>query len=315
MRAFRRYIGHNAPPLANFTPRARLSQVPVWLISAVALAGTGAFPRAAQDPVASDDLPQILLRVGHQVQQWYARAQTIVSRETVLIQPLRADLTPVDFPRQVSYELRVAWDPERKGPHGRPEADVLRDLLNINGRAPREGDAEGCMDPKPVSPEPLTMLLPERLAESEFSFGGASRLDDRPVLLIDYRGRAVVPPDIRWKDDCVTVALAGRSRGRLWVDAETYEVLRMSDRLVGSFEFDVPPQYVRRGAASSMVIERAESTIRYTRVQFDDPRETLMLPEAIDSLTVIRGSAVQRFRISQRLTNHRRFLTGSRLLY
>ena len=261
------------------------------------------------------DLSETLLRVGGRVRQWYARAQTIVSKESVSIQPLRADLTPVDFPRRVQYELRVVWDPDRKGPRGTPEADVVRDLISVNGRPPREDDEEGCMDPKPVSPEPLTLLLPERLSESEFTFGGSARLNDRPVLLVDYQGTSGTEPDIRWKDNCVTVALQGRSQGRLWVDAETYDVLRMYDRLAGTFEFEVPPQYLRRGVASQMVIERAESTIQYRPVQFENPRETLMLPAGVDSVTVIRGATVQRFRISQRFTDHRRFLTGGRLLY
>ena len=171
------------------------------------------------------------------------------------------------------------------------------------------------MDPKPVSPEPLAMLLPERLSESEFTFGASSRLNDRPVLVIDYQGRSGAEPDIRWKDNCVTVALEGRTRGRLWVDAETYDVLRMYDRLVGTFQFDVPPQYRGRGGSSQMVVERAESTIQYKPVRFENPGETLMLPAGVDSVTVIRGATVQRFRISQRFTDHRRFLTGGRLLY
>ncbi len=110
----------------------------------------GSVPQAAQSSHPPADLRETLLRVGHRVQQWYARAQTIVSSETVSIQPLRADLTPVDFPRRLSYELRVAWDTERRGPHGAPEADVLRNVISVNGRPPLEGDVDGCMDPKPV---------------------------------------------------------------------------------------------------------------------------------------------------------------------
>ena len=171
------------------------------------------------------------------------------------------------------------------------------------------------MDPKPVSPEPLAMLLPARLAESEFSVAGEGRVDGRRTLMLDYRGVAALPAEIVWTGDCVTVSLPGRSRGRIWIDAETYDVLRIDDRLVGTFRFDVPREYLRRGAARSMVIERAESSIRYRRVQFEDPQETLMLPAAVDTVTVIRGNGQQRVRITQRFTDHRRFLTDSRLLY
>jgi hypothetical protein len=41
----------------------------------------------------------------------------------------------------------------------------------------------------------------------------------------------------------------------------------------------------------------------------------LILPAAIDTLTVMRGTGVQRVRITQRFSDHRRFLTDSRLVY
>ena len=40
-----------------------------------------------------------------------------------------------------------------------PEATVLRQLVSIDGKPPRAGDEPGCLDPKPVSTEPLAMLL------------------------------------------------------------------------------------------------------------------------------------------------------------
>ncbi len=283
----------------------------VW--AAVLAAAAGVVPVAQTPQQGADaDLDQTLLRVGRRLEQWYSRAQTVVSRETVWIQPLRADMSPLDVPRRLAFELRLDWDPARTGAAGQPEASVLRQALDVD-RAERRDP--GCVDPKPVSPEPLGILLPARRAESEFTLGGTARLNDRPALVIDYRGLSTVPPDIQWNGECVSVALHGRSRGRIWVDAETYDVLRVTDRLVGTFEFDVPRELVRRGAAPMMIIERAESTIRYRHVQFDDPREVLTLPEAIDTVAVWRGTAVRRYRISQRLSGYRRYLTDARLLF
>jgi hypothetical protein len=283
-----------------------------WLIRLLAV-GLAAMPAAAQTS-APPDLGETLQRVGRRVEYWYSRAQTVVSRESVAIQPLRLDLTPSDLPRRLTFELRVAWVPERTD-SGVPQATVLRELLTVNGRRGQEDDNTGCMDPKPVSPEPLAMLLPRRLGESEFSQAGAATVEGRRALMIDYRGIAEQPPDIRWAGDCVTVSLPGRSRGRVWVDADTYDVLRVDDRIVGTFTFDVPREFRRRGAASTMTIERAETSIRYRRVDFTDPAESMMLPASIDTLTVMRGSGVQRVRISQRFTEHHRFITNSRLLY
>ena len=282
-------------------------------IPVVLVVGALAAPDAAQRPDSAVDLVQTLALVGQRVERWYARAQSLVSTETVSIQPLRQDLTPGGFPRRLVFELRVGWDPGDTGPGGIPVTNVLREPIP-NGRSSRDRDDPGCMDPKPVSPEPLAMLLPARIGESEFSAAGVGRVDGRRALMIDYRGRAAAPPEIRWTDECVSVDLPGRSRGRIWVDASTHEVLRMDDRLVGVFEFDVPREHVRRGAARSMVIERAESSIRYKRVVFQDPEEALMLPSAIDTFTVIRGGDTQRVRITQRFSDYRRFLTDGRLV-
>lgn len=317
MRAFHLFSSHRAPPQQLFTPIRRRVQVRCpgwWLISAVVLSVAASAPRAGGQTSSPANLDDTLRNVGRRIQEWYSRAQTVVSTETVSIQPLRADMSPDAFPRRLAFELRMEWDPERFGSFGLPAASVLRELLSINGRAPLKDRDPGCMDPKPVSPEPLAILLPERLSESEFLPAGTTRLNGRPAVMIDYRGVAAREPEIAWVNECVTVSLPGRSRGRIWVDAATYDVLRIDDRLAGRFEFDVPREYVRRGAAPSMVIERAESSIRYARVEFDDPRESMMLPVSIDTVTVIRSTATQRTRITQRLSNHRRFLTEGRIV-
>jgi hypothetical protein len=158
------------------------------------------------------------------------------------------------------------------------------------------------------------MLLPARLHESEFSPAGNGRVNGRRTILVDFRGVVSGPPVVVWTDECVSISLPGRSRGRVWIDAETHDVLRVDDRLVGSFTLEVPRDQVRRGAAPTMVVERAESSIRYRPVTFQDPREVLLLPASIETLTVIRGVVTQRTRLTQRLSDHRRFLTEGRIV-
>ena len=268
----------------------------------------------AAQPAANLPLDELLDRVGKRVVEWYARSQSIISMETVSIQPLRSDLSPLDFPRRLAYELRVAWDPDSAGPGLLPDASVLRELVSINGRAPRERDRSECMDPKSVSPEPLSMLLPAKRGQYAFSVAGRARVGGRAAVMLDYKGIAPGPPEIAWTRECVSVSLPGRSRGRIWVDVETYDVLRYDERLVGQFDFPVPREQVRRGAAASMVIERADSSIQFKRVAFTNPEETLMLPASIDTLQVVRGGGIQRTRITQRFTEYRRFLTEGRVV-
>ena len=59
------------------------------------------------------------------------------------------------------------------------------------------------------------------------------------------------------------------------------------------FDFSTPREQQRRGAASHMTIERADSSIHYRPVSFRDPEETLLLPATIETVTVIRFSAIK----------------------
>ena len=282
-----------------------------WVTLIVGLA-TVLAAAGRSEPAA--DLAALLTRVGRRVEHYYTRAQSIVAREAVRIQPLASDLSPVGFGRRVAYELRIAWDPQA-APGTLPEATVLREILTVNGRKPRESDEDGCMDPKPVSPEPLGMLLASRREEYTFSFAGTARnIDGRAAVMLDYKPVAAGEADIQWKENCVTISLPGRSRGRIWVDAATDDVLRLDDHLVGLFEFRVPQKQMRIGGPSSMVIERADSSIRYRAVQFQDPEERLILPASIETVTVIRGAGAPRVRITQEFSDYRRFLTGGRLV-
>ena len=204
------------------------------LVLVVAIAVSAAAPQAQRgDPALP--LTETLARVGDRVEQWYARAQSLVSLESVWIQPLRSDLTAVDFPRRLAYELRLAWDAPADGGE-LPQANVVRQLLTIHGRPPRPKDEPGCLDPKPVSPEPLSMLLPAQRDDYTFSVAGPARVDGRAALMLDYRSVAAGEPEITYTRDCISISLPGRSRGRIWIDAATYDVLRLDERLTGIHE-------------------------------------------------------------------------------
>jgi hypothetical protein len=284
-----------------------------WIVAAVlAAAVCGA---AAQDADESQEVAALLARIAARVEQYYGRAQSIICEETVRLQELGHDMTwDGSHVRQLVYELRVSWDASTDS--GKvPEASVLRQLISVDGRPPNPRDEPGCMDPKPVSPEPLGMFLPTHRHEYAFKWAGSKHSRDRSTVTLDYKSTSSQPPEVRWKDECVSVDLPGRWRGRAWVDAGTGDVQRLDEQLVGFFEFPVPKSHLRRGVPSrSMTIERAESSTRYRPVVFTDPDETVMLPESIVSLQVIRDSGVPRLRTQQTFSKYRRFVTDGRIV-
>ncbi len=260
------------------------------------------------------DMPALLARVGARVEQYYARAQSIMCLETVRLQPLASDFSAEGgHVRQLVYELRVSWD---KAVDGRtaPEAKVLRELVKVDGRAPRPGDEPGCLDPKPVATEPLEMLLPPRQGDYAFAWAGTSRTNRRESLVLDYKSTGAGEPSVTFKGECISVELPGRNRGRVWLDAASADVLRLDEGLTGMFEFRIPKEHALPGGPTSMIIERADSSIRYQSIVFHDPEETMMLPASIQTLTIIRNSGSPRTRMTQTFSNYKRFMTAGRIV-
>src|SRR5689334_1556285 len=117
-----------------------------WMCAAALamVCGWTSAPVAASpaDPLLTETLD----RVSAKVLDYYAHAQSIVATETVRMQELGDGLQPSGFPRRLVYELRVEWStPE--WPDARPEPQVVRRLISVNGSAPDAGDEQACEDP------------------------------------------------------------------------------------------------------------------------------------------------------------------------
>jgi len=57
-----------------------------------------------------------------------------------------------------------------------------------------------------------------------------------------------------------------------------------------------------------------DTSIRFKRVSFDDPSETLILPVTSSAMQIIRGAGTPRLRTMTTYTNYKRFLTGGRIV-
>ena len=260
------------------------------------------------------DLAGVLARVGERVAAYYERAQSIVCIETVQLQTMDSNLTPNPHTRRLVYELRVAWD--KTGDGDQPaDANVLRTLKTVNGKPPKTGDEPECLDPKPVSLDPLSFLLPQHQREFKFTFKGIGKVGNgRSGVMIDYAPAGKEPPEIVWRDTCVSINLPQQTRGRVWVDRFGGDVLRIDETVLGPYDIRVPDEQRRKGAVPVMTLDRADSSIRYRTVTFTEPNEIVLLPESIEMMTVIRGSGVPRVRTTQTFTGYQRFVTGGRII-
>ena len=261
-------------------------------------------------PQATADVRSLVTHVGERVAGYYRRAQSIVCIETSTVQPIRANWAVDGMARTVVSELRVE-----------PDAVVRRDVRRINGREPRARDAKdraGCTDPNPLSPEPLAFLLPGGHEEYEFTSVREGRERDRAALVIDFisanrRSRAELIADERGHDDCFDWSGPIAMRGQVWVDAATRDVLRVDRHNVGPVDLRISWALQRRyNLDAFVVLERDDVTMRYRNVTFSDPSEVVVLPESIESMTIVR-SALQSMRRTTTFTDYRRFLTDARV--
>ena len=282
---------------------------------AVVLALATITAAGAQAPPAVEEL---LARVGERVADFYKRAANVICIETSMVQAIGLDYSPVGFARTVESELQVEADlGDTSG-----EATFVRRIRRVNGREPREKDKKdraGCTDPNPLSSEPLTFLLPAHRLEYRFRTAGVAKDRNRTTLMIDFasvnrRSDLELMEAASGHDDCFDWSGDMAARGRIWVDANTYDVVRVDRGLGGPVDVKVPGLLQRRYRLINWVtILRDDVSIRYRKVGFSEPDEELLLPESIESVNMIRGG-LQSTRRSQTFSDYRRFITRGRVI-
>jgi len=289
----------------------------VRLAVVAAIAVCGCWVSAA--PQAQPDLGGLMTRVAERVAGYYRRAQHVICLELSTVQPIGSNRSPEGLARTVESDLRVEFE----AGDGRtiPEAKMIREVRRINGRAPRERDRKdrsGCTDPNPLSPEPLAFLLPAHRDDYRFTAVREGKERNRPAIVVDFTStsRASRPELVEEgaHDDCFDWKGPVAVRGRLWVDAGTHEVLRVDRSLHGPVDVRVPWSLQRRYNFDAwVVLERDDLSLRYKSIPFSDPDEVLLLPESIDSVTLLRGG-LQSIRRSESFRDYRRFLTAGRIV-
>ena len=296
-----------------------------WSVSvvgaaAIVVVAASAAPHAGQAAGGpGTDVGSTLDRATARVEDFFMRAQSLVCTERVHVQPLSYGLSGDGFGRTVESELRVSWDPEGDGGDA-SEARAMRQVMKVNGHKPRANDRNNCTTPERHDTEPqvLSMLLPGERENYTWTTAGPARIDGRPAVLLDFREKEALSLEVTVQDDdedCLTYTLRGGLRGRLWLDAESHDVLRLDQHLTGQANAPMPRILQRRpGASPTMTVERFDTSYRFKRMRFDSPDETLVLPISSTSLRITQGAGTPRTRVTTEYRDYRRFLTGGRLV-
>jgi len=283
----------------------------------VAALGLALAASLSADQSAPMDVNGVLRRAGDKVIEFFARAQSIMCLEKVSLQKLGIGWGAEGAARRVESELRLSWEPSADDPTP-TLARTLRQVLRVNGSKPRKNDWDNCTTPEQQDSEeqPLSLLLPTEREKYAFTYSGREVIDHRDAIVIAYREIKKPTVDVSLvedKEDCISFDIQGGTRGKIWIDAETHDVLRLDRSLIGLIDFPLPRKVARRpGVNWFWTVERLDSSIRFRRVTFADPEETLVLPVESSQLQIIRGAS--RLRTSTQYLSYRRFLTGARVV-
>lgn len=264
------------------------------------------------------DLAGVLQRAGERVTEYFARAQSLVCLEKVSLQRLGMTFSADGPPRLVESELRLSWEPTEENPLPL-EAKTLRQVLKVNGSRPRKDDYNNCTTPEQTDSEeqPLSLLLPGQREKYTFTYDKLETIDGRPAFVIAYREIAEPKVDVSLvedTEDCISFDLQGGMRGKIWIDTITHDVLRLDRGLTGLVTIPLPKKAVRGHVDPYWTMERFDSSIRFKRVSFQDPEETLVLPVTASTLQITRGAGTPRLRTSTQYVAYRRFMTGGRIV-
>jgi len=273
---------------------------------------------AAQAP---PDIDTLLVRVSERVAEYYKRAQSVMCIEKTTVLPLSGGFMPSGLARVTESELRVEPDAGDDGDGSSSGASFVRQIVKINGRPPREKDKKdraSCTDPNPLTAEPLAFLLPENRDGYTFTTSGFGKGKDRTALIIEF---VTTPTDREGKlvekegvEGCFSFQLPAPIRGRVWVDAATYQVTRLETHLAGYGDVRASTALQRKhNLPDYMTIERYDTAIKYRPVAFKDPDEAMLLPESIETVVIWRNG-MESTRRRQDYSAYRRFVTEGRIV-
>ena len=182
------------------------------------------------------DLAGLLERAGARVTEYFARAQSIMCLEKVSLQKLNFGYGSDGPARFVESELRLSWEPSPEDPTPK-EARTLRQVLRVNGHAPRKKDWDNCTTPEQQASEvqPLSILLPDSRVELTFTYGGRAVVDGRDAVVITFREKIKPTVDVSLVEDnenCISFDIDGGMQGKIWLDAETNEHLEFTAKVI-----------------------------------------------------------------------------------
>lgn len=278
-----------------------LSRTLTILSTAVALAA----PALGQTP--DPDLPTLLELVRERVKQTYIDLQKLAWTQTVREETLKEDRTQKEKPRESVYDMIIRLQPAVPGDSGPPfYIRAQRDLKLVDGK-PVKKKTEPVADNSGNMGSLLFLLVTgDRAADYTFSYAGQGDLEGRRTLMVDISYPQKVEPRVVRDFDIFRVRSEFQitgvvfNEGRLWIDPDTYDVLRLDSR---SNPFEFSGGFMGKDKRTYAI----EMTNRFKSMTFADPSQTLVVPESMEHIATMKGGKNPVIRTFYSFSDFKRF--------
>ena len=257
------------------------------------------------------ELSMILQRVRERVTRHYLALQSLAWTDTVKVEATG------EKPRELVYDSIVRLQEPVPGDNAVPF--YIRDvseLRAVNGKPVKKNELPKSTDPRAANMGTLSFLLlsEERSRKYAFSYAGPTDLSDRKVLRIDINSPQTTPPKVTWDDTFVFFGVRYHfqvsglqfTKGVLWVDPETYEVLRLEWKS-DQFEF-------QRTADSQKIKYETGLKVQFQSMPLAEPNQTIAVPVSVEFTGTITRDEVRVSRQTHTLSNYKRFTGDAKVI-
>lgn len=272
---------------------------------------------AAAGGADDERLRRILDRVGEGVERYQAELFRIAFTETLRHEELRKDMTPKKS-KEFVFDTIVARE-ALSGDEDDYYPKTVRRLRTIDGKPAKSAKRREAAAGLGVSS--LVFLLPKNRGRFQFSLEGEERFEGRAAYRLRMLRTGEGEPRVEWQRRLVGMSfyVFAPMVFNVWVDAETYDVLRVESHLVEPFEFESPRTFSAGplgsfGPSRRMRYTQQDYAVTFRRERFKDPEQALLVPVAAEWVYVIEGASRPRTRSTLRFSDYRRYRSDVKII-
>jgi hypothetical protein len=278
-----------------------------------------AFPALALGQSDDANFAAILQRVRERIARHYLDLQTVAWTDAAKEELLDEKQAPREKPRELVYDTIIRLQEPSSEDHGVPfYIREVGELQSVDGKPARKNEQPKTTDPRTANMGSLLFLLvtDERARNYAFSYGGSAVLNGRQVLRIDVTSPQQTSPRVTWEDSFVFFGVRYHfqvsgmkfNKGSIWVDPETYDVLKLGWRS-DPFEF-------QRNNGDRKIRYEIGMTVRFQSMSFESPHQTIVVPVSLEfATTITKGKDdVNLYRTTHTFTNYKRFSGDAKVI-